>query len=109
MPPAPTGPKKSFAPRALLVLALLSAALAVYGCGGTVVDHEKLVDTVQASLEKSIHEKIKNVDCPSDQSVDPGTTFTCTVTFADDRREVATLRIRDKEADMSLVGLKPEK
>jgi hypothetical protein len=105
---APTGPKKVSAPGILLVLALLSTALGIYGCG-TVVDHEKLQDTIQASLEKSIHEKIKNVDCPTGQSVDPGTTFTCTVTFADDRREVATLRIRDKEADISLVGLKPEK
>jgi hypothetical protein len=106
--PAPTGPKKASASRSLLIAALLLTALGVYGCG-TVVDHEKLQDTVQASLEKSIHEKIKNVDCPSGQSVDPGTTFTCTVTFADDRREVATLRIRDKEADISMVGLKPEK
>jgi hypothetical protein len=104
-----TGPKKASAARALLVLALLAVSLGVYGCGGTVVDREKLEDTVQASLEKSIHEKIKNVDCPSGQSVDPGATFTCTVTFADDRREVATLRIRDKDADMSMIGLKPKK
>jgi hypothetical protein len=103
-----TGPKTASAARALLVLVLLAASLGAYGCG-TVVDHEKLQDTIQASLEKSIHEKIKNVDCPSGQSVDPGATFTCTVTFADDRREVATLRIRDKEADISMVGLKPEK
>ena len=73
------------------------------------VDREKLQDTVQASLEKSIHEKIKAVECPSDQSVDPGATFTCTVTFSDDRREVATLKIRNKDADISMVGLKPEK
>lgn len=82
--------------------------MALYGCG-TVVDREKLQDTVQASLEKSIHEKIKAVECPSDQSVDPGATFTCTVIFSDDRREVATLKIRNKDADISMVGLKPEK
>jgi chromosome condensin MukBEF MukE localization factor len=86
---------------------LVLGSVVLYGCG-TVVDREKLQDTVQSSLEKSIHEKIKNVDCPSDESVDPGTTFTCDVVFSDDRREVATLKIRNKEADISMIDLKPE-
>jgi len=77
------------------------------GCG-TVVDREKLQDTIQASLEDSLHEKIKNVECPSDQSVDPGATFTCEVIFPGDRREVAILKIRNKDADISMVGLKPK-
>jgi len=79
----------------------------VYGCG-TVVDRAKLQDTIQQSLESSVHEKIQSVDCPSDVSVDPGATFDCIVIFSDDRREVATLRIRNKDADISMVGLKPE-
>jgi hypothetical protein len=82
--------------------------VALYGCG-TVVDREKLQDTIQASLEKSIHEKIKAVECPSDQSVDPGAIFTCIVIFSADRQEVATLKIRNKDADISMVGLKPKK
>jgi chromosome condensin MukBEF MukE localization factor len=86
---------------------LVLGSVVLYGCG-TVVDREKLQDTVQSSLEKSIHEKIKNVDCPSDESVDPGATFTCEVIFSDDRREVATLKIRNKEADISMIDLKPE-
>lgn len=86
---------------------LVFGAVALYGCG-TVVDREKLQDTIQSSLEKSIHEKIKNVECPSDESVDPGATFTCTVIFSDNRREVATLEIRNKDADISIVGLKPK-
>jgi hypothetical protein len=102
------GRKKRFRLLLLPLLTLLSSVVALYGCG-TVVDREKLQDTIQASLEKSIHEKIRGVDCPSDQSVDPGTTFTCTVIFSDHRREVATLEIRNKDADMSIVGLKPEK
>ena len=73
------------------------------------VDREKLQDTIQVSLERSIHEKIKAVECPSDQSVDPGATFACTVIFSDDRREVATLKIRNKDADITMVGLKPKK
>jgi hypothetical protein len=105
--PAPSGPNSPFGPRIFVPFALLCALFALYGCG-TVVDQEKLQDTVQASLEDSIHEKIKAVDCPSDQSVDPGATFTCEVIFSDGRREVATLEIRNKDADISMIGLKPK-
>jgi hypothetical protein len=91
-----------------LVLMLVSGIVALSGCG-TVVDREKLQDTIQSSLEKSIHEKIKSVECPSDESIDPGATFTCEVIFSDDRREVATLKIRNEEADISMVSLKPKK
>lgn len=94
--------------RQIAVIGLLVAALSMVGCG-TVVDQEKLQDTIQASLEDSIHEKIQKVECPSDQSVDPGATFTCDVIFSDDRREVATLEIRNEDADISIVGpLKPK-
>ena len=105
--PVLAGPRPPFGVRIFVPFALLLALFALYGCG-TVVDQEKLQDTVQASLEDSIHEKIQKVECPSDQSVDPGTTFTCDVIFSDDRREVATLEIRNKDADISLVGLKPK-
>jgi Domain of unknown function (DUF4333) len=105
--PRPLGRKNRVRPRVFAVIALFIGLVALYGCG-TVVDRVKLQDTVQASLEDSIHEKIKAVDCPSDQSVDPGATFTCEVTFADGRREVATLTIRNKDADISMVGLKPK-
>jgi hypothetical protein len=87
---------------------LLAGLVALYGCG-TVVDHEKLQDTIQASLENSVHEKINSVDCPSDVSVDPGATFTCDVIFSDNRREIATLKIRNQDADISMIGLKPNK
>jgi hypothetical protein len=93
--------------RQIAVIGLSIAALGMVGCG-TVVDQEKLQDTVQASLEDSIHEKIKKVECPSDQSVDPGATFTCDVIFSDDRREVATLRIRNEDADITMVSVKPK-
>jgi hypothetical protein len=106
--PVSIGPKARLRPRVFVAAMLLCGLVALYGCG-TVIDHEKLQDTVQASLEKSVHEKIKQVECPSDVSVDPGTTFTCTVIFSDDRREVATLKIRNKDADVTMTGLKPTK
>ena len=107
MLPVPAGRKIRPRPSVFLVLMLVFGVVALSGCG-TVVDREKLQDTVQSSLEKSIHEKIKNVECPSDESIDPGATFTCDVIFSDDRREVATLKIRNKEADISMIDLKPE-
>jgi chromosome condensin MukBEF MukE localization factor len=106
--PVASGRKKRFRSLVLPLLALVFGVVALYGCG-TVVDREKLQDTVKSSLEKSIHEKIKQVECPSDESVDPGATFTCDVIFSDDRREVATLEIRNKDADITMVGLKPKK
>lgn len=94
--------------RVFAAIPVFFCLLALAGCG-TVVSQEKLQDAVQASLEDSIHEKIQAVECPSDQSVDPGATFTCSVIFSDHRREIATLEIRDKEADISMIDLKPEK
>jgi uncharacterized protein YceK len=105
--PRPTGRKNRFRPRVFPLIALFVCLVVVSGCG-TVIDQVKLQDTVQASLEDSIHEKIKQVDCPSDQSVDPGATLTCDVIFSDDRREVAILKIRNKDADISMVGLEPK-
>ncbi|HET7574862.1 MAG TPA: DUF4333 domain-containing protein [Solirubrobacterales bacterium] len=87
----------------------LIAALALAGCAGTVIDRAKLQDTVQVSLERSVHEKIKEVDCPSDLSVDPGATFTCEVTFSDGKRETATLKIRNEDADVSMIGIEATK
>ncbi|HMI81800.1 MAG TPA: DUF4333 domain-containing protein [Solirubrobacterales bacterium] len=107
MLPVSSGSRSPLGSRFFAVFALLLVFAALPGCG-TVVDQVKLQDTVQASLEDSVHEKIKAVECPADQSVDPGTTFTCDVVFADGRREVATLKIRNKEADISMIDLKPE-
>jgi hypothetical protein len=96
-------------PRICIALLALVVATALGACGGgTVVDPIKLEETIQADLEDSLHEKINSVDCPSDQSVDPGATFTCEVVFTDGERKVATLKIRNKDADISMIGLKPK-
>jgi hypothetical protein len=91
-----------------LVLALVPFA-GLTACAGTVIDQEKVQDTAQQSLEGSLREKIRSVDCPSGVSVDPGSTFTCNVIFPDGKQKTATLEIRDKEADVSIVGLEANK
>ena len=39
----------------------------------------------------------------------PGATFTCTVSFSDGKHAIVTLKIRNKDADISIVGLKQQK
>jgi len=99
----------SFSVRCLAAVALLAVALVGAGCGETVIDDVKAEGAIQSNLEKSLHAKIKTVDCPSDQKVEAGKTFTCTVIFSDGKQATATLKILNKDADVSLVGLKPKK
>ena len=87
----------------------IALVLVAVGCGETVIDDVKAEGAIKSNLEKSLHEKIKGVDCPSDEKVEAGKTFTCTVTFSDGKQATATLKIRNKDADVSLVGLKPKK
>jgi hypothetical protein len=99
----------SFSIRCAAALALLVIGFAAAGCGETVIDDVKAEGAIQSNLEKSLDAKIKSVDCPSDQKVEAGKTFTCTVIFSDGKRATATLKILNEDADVSLVGLKPSK
>jgi Domain of unknown function (DUF4333) len=107
----------------------LALSLALAGCG-EVIDKSKTQAQIKADLESSLpkalessatgeelgkslgitpHEKIASVDCPSEQSIDPGTTFVCSVEFSNGSKASETLKILNKEADLKVVGLKPEK
>ena len=97
----------TFSIRCAAALALLAVALLAAGCGETVIDDVKAEGAIKSSLEKSLHEKITAVDCPSDQKVETGKTFACTVDFSNGKQATATLKIRNEDADVSLVGLKP--
>ena len=98
-----------FPVRFAAAVALLAIAAVAAGCGETVIDNAKTEEAIESNLEKALHEKIKSVECPSDQKVEAGQTFTCTVIFSDGKQATATLKILNKEADVSLVGLKPKK
>jgi Domain of unknown function (DUF4333) len=87
----------------------IALPFAASGCGDTVIDSSKAEDTIQASLEKSLGGEIKAVDCPTDQKVEPDTTFECTVVFPGGDKEIVTLKIRNSEADISIVGLEKQK
>jgi len=94
---------------ALLAAALAAVALAATGCGETVIDDQKTEGAIRSGLEKPLHEKIKSVDCPSDQKVEAGKTFTCVVNFSNGKQATATLKILNKDADISFVRLEPSK
>jgi hypothetical protein len=98
-----------FSARCAAAAALLVIAVVAAGCGETVIDNTKAEGAIESNLEKALHEKIKSVECPSDQKVETGKKFNCTVIFADGKQATATLKILNKDADVSLVGLKPKK
>jgi hypothetical protein len=92
--------------RVAAVAVLVIAGVLVVGCGETVIDSANLEETVQQSLEGSEGREVKAVDCPSDQEVVVDATFTCTVQYSDGREATATLRIRNEDADLSLIDLR---
>jgi hypothetical protein len=87
------------------LLGLLAVASFAVGCGETVIDTTKTEEQLQASLSKSLNEKVSSVDCPSDQKVEAGATFTCSVKLSDGTMATATLKIRNSEADVSVIDL----
>jgi hypothetical protein len=87
------------------VLALFAVSAVVAGCGGTVIDGTKTEEQLQASLTKSLHEKVSSVDCPSDQAVEAGAMFTCSVQLSNGKTDTVTLKIRNKDADLSVIDL----
>ncbi len=98
-----------FAVPAFAAPVLVALVLAAAGCGDTVIDDVKAEGAIESNLEKALHEKITSVDCPADEKVDPGRKFGCTVDFSNGKQATATLKILDKDADVSLVGLKPNR
>jgi len=87
------------------VAALFALISIVTGCGETVIDGTKTEEQLQASISRSLGEKVKSVDCPSDVEVEAGTTFSCTIHLASGETQTATLKIRNSDADLSVVSL----
>jgi Domain of unknown function (DUF4333) len=91
--------------RGLLALLGVLLAFAIPGCGETVIDASKTEDALKANLSNSLDTKVSSVDCPSDEKVEAGNTFTCSVTLAGGKEETATLKILNDEADVSVIKL----
>jgi hypothetical protein len=95
---------RSGAPAVLALVVFLAV-----GCGGTVIETSNIEDQIEADVERSQQTKVSSVDCPSDVKVDPGARFSCVVRLSDGGTETATLLIRDEDANVSLLHLKPNK
>jgi NAD(P)H-hydrate repair Nnr-like enzyme with NAD(P)H-hydrate epimerase domain len=92
---------------ALAATAMVAAA--GVGCGETVIDPAKTEDAIEANLEQASGLKVTSVDCPSGVEVETGATFECVVEQAGGKEETATLKIRNEDADVSLVDLSANK
>jgi Domain of unknown function (DUF4333) len=113
----------------LVALAAIGAlALAAAGCGETLLDATKTEEQLESSLEKSLPsafegkagqelaeeigvsagEGIESVECPTDQEVETGAEFTCTVTFDNGSQAYETLKIVNDNADLNALGLSAE-
>jgi hypothetical protein len=89
-----------------VLLGLIAAAVLVVGCGDTVLDSAKTEEQLQASLSKSLGEKVSSVDCPSDIKVEKGKTFTCSVNVQKGEDQTVTLEIRNSDADVSVTDIR---
>lgn len=73
------------------------------------IDSAKAEAALEQNVEQATNRKVSSVDCPSDVEVKAGATFDCTVSYAGGEREVATLEIRNSDADVSVTNLQPER
>jgi hypothetical protein len=91
------------------IVALSIAVLFATGCGKTVIDDTKTEDAITQNLESSLSKKVTSVDCPSGVEVEAGATFDCTVNLAGGKKETATMKILNEDADIELANLKADK
>ena len=95
----------SFFRRSGLLLGLVAVLAFAVGCGDTLIDSTKTEEALEANLSKSLGEKVSSVDCPSDQKVEAGATFSCNVKLSKGKEETATLKILNSDADVSVIKL----
>ncbi|HEX4463058.1 MAG TPA: DUF4333 domain-containing protein [Solirubrobacterales bacterium] len=87
------------------LLGLVAAAVLVAGCGETIIDSQKTEEQLEANLSHSLKEKVSSVDCPSDQKVEKGATFNCSVKLQKGEEQTVTLKIRNSDADISVINI----
>lgn len=71
------------------------------------IDDQKAEGAIQDNLEADGDLKVRSVDCPSDVDVEKGATFRCEIVSSAGQKATAILRIRNEDADVDFVSLKP--
>jgi hypothetical protein len=87
-------------------LAIVLLAISLSACGKTVLDPTKTEEQLASSREKETGQKV-TVDCPSDVEVVAGDSFECTIDEGKGAESTVTLKIRNEDADLSVVSIKP--
>ena len=87
------------------LLGLIAIAVLVAGCGETIIDSQKTEEQLEANLSHSLKEKVSSVDCPSNQKVEKGATFNCSVKLQKGEEQTVTLKIRNSDADISVINI----
>ena len=95
--------------RCFAVVALLAVALVSTGCGDTQIDDVKMEDTIQQYLVKDLNEDVKSIDCPSGEPVEASNRFDCAVVLDGGKKMTVTVKIRDNDANFSIVDYRPMK
>ena len=88
-----------------VLLGLIAVAVLAAGCGETIIDSQKTEEQLEANLSHSLKEKISSVDCPSNQKVEKGATFDCSVKLQKGQEQTVTLKIRNDNADISVTNV----
>jgi NAD(P)H-hydrate repair Nnr-like enzyme with NAD(P)H-hydrate epimerase domain len=91
-----------------LVAPLAVAVFSAFGCGETVIDDAETEAAIERNLENTVGQKVASVDCPSGVEVEKGTVFECAVSLAGGKRETATLKVLNEDADVEVTKLEPE-
>jgi hypothetical protein len=92
--------------RAVLAAAgLLAAMTLASGCGGKVIDDQKLEAQIAANLEGRTGVRIASVVCPTGIDVEPGRRFDCEARTKAGRSARVTVLIRNRDADVTIVAL----
>jgi Domain of unknown function (DUF4333) len=93
--------------RKLVLLAVFG--LALVGCGETVLDNQKLEETLPHDLRSSVSEPVKSASCPSGVEVEKDKIFSCEIVLASGKKETVKLKFLNDEADYGIVSLTPKK
>jgi hypothetical protein len=92
-----------------LVALVAVFGLVLAGCGETVLDNQKLEETLPHDLRSSVSEPVKSASCPSGVQVEKGKTFSCEIVLAGGKKETVKLKFLNDEADYGIVSLTPKK